>query len=184
MPVVDQGAAVHLRLTARMQEARDLPALSFVLCNELRALVEYRQAAIVGCGTAGRGTLLAHSGLVAVDADTPFALWIGEMVDALRPALIGLPPEAAMRRCATRMVRMPALEMNGQEVKSITSSRTPVVSRRDSASGAVVASRWPCRVTVRRSPWVSIVICMDSVHPTGRPVPAVRGLRASPTLRA
>jgi hypothetical protein len=96
MPVVDQGAAVHLRLTARMQEARDLPALSFVLCNELRALVEYRQAAIVGCGTAGRGTLLAHSGLVAVDADTPFALWIGEMVDALRPALIGLPPEAAM----------------------------------------------------------------------------------------
>jgi hypothetical protein len=95
-----------------------------------------------------------------------------------------VPPEAAMRRCATRMVRMPALEMNGQEVKSITSSRTPVVSRRDSASGAVVASRWPWRVTVRRSPWVSMVICMDSVHPTGRPVPAVRGLRASPTVRA
>lgn len=96
MPVVDQGAVVHLRLTAQMREARDLPALSFVLCNELRALVEYRQAAIVACDAAGRGTLLAHSGLVAVDADTPFALWLGEMVDALRPALIGLPSDAAM----------------------------------------------------------------------------------------
>jgi len=74
--------------------------------------------------------------------------------------------------------------LSGVQGKSITSSRTPVVSRRDSASGAVVASRWPWRVTVRRSPWVSMVICMDSVHPTGRPVPAVRGLRASPTLRA
>ncbi|MFN9128881.1 MAG: hypothetical protein ACK5V7_08675, partial [bacterium] len=87
---------MHLRLTAQMREARDLPALSFVLCNELRALVEYRQAAIVACDAAGRGTLLAHSGLVAVDADTPFALWLGEMVDALRPALIGLPSDAAM----------------------------------------------------------------------------------------
>ena len=96
MPGLDQGAAVHLRLTARMQEARDLPALSFVLCNELRALVEYRQAAIVACDAAGRGTLMAHSGLVAVDADTPFALWIAEVVDALRPALGALPPEAAM----------------------------------------------------------------------------------------
>ena len=91
MPGLDQGAAVHLRLTARMQEARDLPALSFVLCNELRALVEYRQAAIVACDAAGRGTLMAHSGLVAVDADTPFALWIAEVVDALRPALGALP---------------------------------------------------------------------------------------------
>ena len=96
MPGVDQDAAVHARLVARMHEARDLPALGFVLCNELRSLVEYRQAAIVACATTGRTALLAHSGLVAVDADTPFALWIAEVVDALRPGLVELPPAVAM----------------------------------------------------------------------------------------
>jgi len=96
MPGVDQDAAVHALLVARMHEARDLPALGFVLCNELRSLVEYRQAAIVACATTGRTALLAHSGLVAVDADTPFALWIAEVVDALRPGLVELPPAVAM----------------------------------------------------------------------------------------
>jgi multidrug efflux pump subunit AcrA (membrane-fusion protein) len=91
---VDPAAAVHLQLASRIRAAGDLASLSFALCNELRALVEYRQAAIVSFGRAGRATLAAHSGLAAIDADTPFALWMAEAMAALRPALEQRPPDA------------------------------------------------------------------------------------------
>ena len=87
MTAGDRAAAAHLQLASRIRAASDLPALSFVLCNELRTLVEYRQAAIVTFGRSGRATLAAHSGLAAIDADTPFALWMAEAMLALRPVL-------------------------------------------------------------------------------------------------
>ena len=71
------------------------------------------------------------------------------------------PPVAAMRRCAIKRVRMPALEMNGHLVKSTTISRTPVTSRCASSSGAVLVSRLPLMTTVRRSLCVWVVICMS-----------------------
>lgn len=89
----DPGAAVHLRIAARLRAAHDPAALAFVLCNELRALTDYRQAAIVAFGRGGRATLVAHSGLAAIDPDTPFALWIGEAMGALRPNLERLEPD-------------------------------------------------------------------------------------------
>lgn len=90
----DPAAATHLRLVARIRAAGDVPALAFVLCNELRALVDYRQAAIVAFGPRGRATLVAHSGLAAIDPDTPFALWIAEAMGASRAALESRAPEA------------------------------------------------------------------------------------------
>ena len=56
---------------------------------------------------------------------------------------------------------MPALEMNGHLVKSTTISRTPVTSSCASSSGAVLVSRLPLMMTVRRSVCVSAVICMQ-----------------------
>ena len=83
----DPGAALHLRLAARIRAASDGARLAFVLCNELRALIDYRQAAIITYGRGGRAALAAHSGLVVIDTDTPFALWIAEAMAALRPTL-------------------------------------------------------------------------------------------------
>lgn len=88
------GAEPYLRLAGRIRSATDLAELAFVLCNETRAVAEYRQAAIVTFGRGERGTLMAHSGLAAVDANTPFALWIAEAVAALRPAM-SMPPSSA-----------------------------------------------------------------------------------------
>ncbi len=87
-------AQPYLRLAERVRAAVDLAELAFVLCNDMRALAPYRQAAIVVFGRGGRPTLMAHSGLATVDADTPFALWIAEAVAALRPAL-PIPPASA-----------------------------------------------------------------------------------------
>jgi len=84
---VSYGAARHLALAERIRAAADVATLAFLLCNDLRALAEYRQAAIVAIGRGGRASLAAHSGLAAIDADTPFALWIAEAIAALRPAL-------------------------------------------------------------------------------------------------
>ncbi|MCA3132518.1 MAG: efflux RND transporter periplasmic adaptor subunit [Betaproteobacteria bacterium] len=93
-------AEPYLRLSGRIRAAGDLAELAFVLCNETRALVEYRQAAILVFGSGGRATLMTHSGLAAVDANTPFALWIAEAATALRPAL-PMPPASAAPLAAT-----------------------------------------------------------------------------------
>ena len=80
--------------------------------------------------------------------------------DGERFRATNFPPVVAIRRCAIKRVRMPALEMNGHLVKSTTISRTPVTSRCASSSGAVLVSRLPLMMTVRRSVCVSAMICM------------------------
>ncbi len=81
----------HVALGWKARQAGTQEALAFVCCNDTHALIPYRQAAVVAFESAGRSRLVAHSGLVAVEADSPYALWLGEMVAALRGRLETLP---------------------------------------------------------------------------------------------
>ncbi|GAA4325742.1 hypothetical protein GCM10023144_08390 [Pigmentiphaga soli] len=75
------------RLAARVHAARTPAELSFIFCNETRALAEYRQAALVAYGERRRTRLAAHSGLADVDANSPYALWLADVVRHVRPRL-------------------------------------------------------------------------------------------------
>lgn len=81
----------HAALSRKARLAGTREALAFVCCNETNALMPYRQAALVAFDGARRIRLVAHSGLVVVEPDSPYALWLGELASALRGRLESLP---------------------------------------------------------------------------------------------
>ncbi|MEX5808360.1 hypothetical protein AB6H35_27030 [Citrobacter freundii] len=54
--------ALFYSLAARVKAARSPEELGFVMCNDTRSLVEYRQAALLAVSATGRAQLAAHSG--------------------------------------------------------------------------------------------------------------------------
>lgn len=74
-------------LAAKVHAATRASDLAFVICNETRALVPYRQAALLSLVGRRRTRLVGHSGLADVEADSPYALWLADVVDHLRGQL-------------------------------------------------------------------------------------------------
>ncbi|MCW5581036.1 MAG: HlyD family efflux transporter periplasmic adaptor subunit [Luteimonas sp.] len=85
------SARIHHALGARARRAATPEALAFVCCNDTLELIPYRQAALVAFDALGRARLVAHSGLVSVEPDAPYALWLGEVAGAIRSQLESLP---------------------------------------------------------------------------------------------
>ena len=75
--------ALFYSLAARVKAARSPEELGFVICNDTRSLVEYRQAALLAVSATGRAQLAAHSGLSDTDRNTPYALWLRRYGDKL-----------------------------------------------------------------------------------------------------
>lgn len=92
-------------LAAKVRAARRAADLSFIICNETLALAPYRQAALIGYFGARRTRLVGHSGLADVEADSPYALWLAELADHLRPKLDALP--AGVRVLAVSPAMLP-----------------------------------------------------------------------------
>jgi hypothetical protein len=86
------SADLHLALVERARAATTLQALGFLACNATDTLLPYRQAALLGFDPLGRARLTAHSGLASVEADAPYALWLADLVNHLKPALAGIAP--------------------------------------------------------------------------------------------
>lgn len=91
-------------LAAKVRAAGRAADLAFVICNETHALADYRQAALVGYFGARRTRLVGHSGLADVEADSPYALWLAELADHLRPQLDALPAAARVLSLAPSML--------------------------------------------------------------------------------
>ncbi|CAA7623863.1 Membrane-fusion protein [Magnetospirillum sp. LM-5] len=64
--------AALLALEQQIRTAENAAALHFVIVNDIRMLVEYRQAALFSAD----GALLAVSGVDAVERSSPFAQWV------------------------------------------------------------------------------------------------------------
>ncbi|WP_391487784.1 efflux RND transporter periplasmic adaptor subunit [Leclercia tamurae] len=73
------------RLAARIARIKEYSELGFVICNETRQLVEYRQAALMRVTGEKRPQLVAHSGLNDVDRNTPYALWLAAVSAEIIP---------------------------------------------------------------------------------------------------
>jgi len=86
--------ALFYDLAAKVESARTAAELGFVICNHTRALVDYRQAALVTLPAGRRPQLVAHSGLADLDTNTPYALWLSEVARRVRGRCAELPPTA------------------------------------------------------------------------------------------
>ncbi|WMY72588.1 HlyD family efflux transporter periplasmic adaptor subunit [Buttiauxella selenatireducens] len=73
------SSAAFYQLAARVETINNAAELGFVICNETRLLVEYRQAALLSLTPSNRARLIAHSGLSDTDNNTPYALWLAEV---------------------------------------------------------------------------------------------------------
>lgn len=83
--------ATYFRLCQRLAGVRERAELGFVICNETRQLVEYRQAALLTLDEGNRARLIAHSGLSDTDRNTPYALWLAAVAKAIAPRCRALP---------------------------------------------------------------------------------------------
>jgi hypothetical protein len=92
-------------LVAKVHAAGTAAELGFVFCNETRALVPYRQAALVALGAPPRrAALAAHSGLADVEADAPYARWLAAVAEHLRSQLQELPAGARVLALAPSLL--------------------------------------------------------------------------------
>ncbi|HEX5843572.1 MAG TPA: HlyD family efflux transporter periplasmic adaptor subunit [Pseudomonas sp.] len=66
-----------LQLERRAREAQTLEGLGFVMVNETRQLLHYRQAALWSGGLLGR--VHAVSGLPQTDSNTPYTQWLAQL---------------------------------------------------------------------------------------------------------
>jgi hypothetical protein len=72
------------QLAMRAQEAEDVEQLGFTMVNETLGLLNYRQAAFFRTQLDGsQATLAAASGLANVGHESPFAVWLSQLVRAL-----------------------------------------------------------------------------------------------------
>ena len=77
------SASVFYALMGRVKAAHSPEELGFIICNETRALVDYRQAALLKYTATGRAQLVAHSGL-----------WLAAVAKAIAPQCAALPEGA------------------------------------------------------------------------------------------
>ncbi len=83
-------------LEYKVRSAATTAELAFVLCNDTRQVVDFRIAALVSFNGRLRTRLAGHSGLADVEADSPYALWLAEVADHLKPQLQDSPPQARL----------------------------------------------------------------------------------------
>src|SRR4051812_1001047 len=72
-----------LHLERRAFGAATPEALGFTIVNESSVLAPYRQAALFTVGATGGLSLSHASGLVTVSADTPYAVWLTQLANAI-----------------------------------------------------------------------------------------------------
>lgn len=83
-----EQSSVYSRLLQLEREARHAEtedALRFVLVNQTRRLVAYRQAVLVRLEGPGRFAVEAVSNVPVIDRDAPFVRWLTRVLKALRP---------------------------------------------------------------------------------------------------
>lgn len=98
------------RLAARIAKIKDYSELGFVICNETRQLVEYRQAALLRVTGEKQARLVAHSGLNDVDRNTPYALWLAEVSAEIIPRCQKLAEGARLLPLSPAMLSEPLQE--------------------------------------------------------------------------
>ncbi|MCY9860690.1 HlyD family efflux transporter periplasmic adaptor subunit [Escherichia coli] len=96
--------ALFYSLAARVKAARSPEELGFVICNDTRSLVEYRQAALLAVSATGRAQLAAHSGLSDTDRNTPYALWLAAVACDIAPRCAALPETARVMPLSPEML--------------------------------------------------------------------------------
>ena len=96
--------ALFYSLAARVKAARSPEELGFVICNDTRSLVEYRQAALLAVSATGRAQLAAHSGLSDTDRNTPYALWLASVACDIAPRCAALPETARVMPLSPEML--------------------------------------------------------------------------------
>ena len=96
--------ALFYSLAARVKAARSPEELGFVMCNDTRSLVEYRQAALLAVSATGRAQLAAHSGLSDTDRNTPYALWLASVACDIAPRCAALPETARVMPLSPEML--------------------------------------------------------------------------------
>ncbi|WP_404380354.1 efflux RND transporter periplasmic adaptor subunit [Caenispirillum salinarum] len=83
-----EQSSVYSRLLQLEREARHAEtedALRFVLVNQTRRLVAYRQAVLVRLEGPGRFAVEAVSNVPVIDRDAPFVRWLTRVLKTLRP---------------------------------------------------------------------------------------------------
>ncbi len=75
------GVLLQLQRRARQAESQELP---FILVNETRLLIPYRQATFWQIKADGTWKVAAVSGLAAPDPGAPFVLWLESIAKALK----------------------------------------------------------------------------------------------------
>jgi multidrug efflux pump subunit AcrA (membrane-fusion protein) len=75
-----QALATLLQLQRRAREAADEAELNFILANESYKLVRYRQAVV----WLGKGGVVALSGVVTPEANTPYVHWLQRVLQHLQ----------------------------------------------------------------------------------------------------
>lgn len=91
-------------LSAKVHGAKSAADLAFVFCNDTHALVDYRQAALVGFFGARRTQLAGHSGLSDIDSNSPYALWLADVANHVRKQLDALPAAARVLALSAAML--------------------------------------------------------------------------------
>lgn len=72
-----------LNLHQEARQAQTVEALRFVMVNQTRRLIAYRQAAFVTLSPSGRARLEAVSNVAAPDRDAPFSRWLDAAASAV-----------------------------------------------------------------------------------------------------
>lgn len=92
------------QLASRIESIADKAELGFVVCNETRQMVDYRQAALLALSPANRAHLVAHSGLSDVDRNTPYALWLAEVAQSIADKCRSLPASARVLHLTPELI--------------------------------------------------------------------------------
>ncbi len=97
--------AVLLQLEQEARRAETEDALRFVLVNQTRRLVAFRQAVLVRLHGPGRFVVEAVSNVPVIDREAPFVRWLGRVLMAARP---DLPPPSLLPPGTTTARRVDA----------------------------------------------------------------------------
>jgi hypothetical protein len=71
---------IYLGLAAGARAAATLSELQFLICNDSRGLLPFRQAMIFRRDVRGRWRLHCHSGLSAIEETSPYQLWLEALI--------------------------------------------------------------------------------------------------------
>lgn len=90
----NDNLATLLQLEAEARRAESEKALQFLMVNETRRLINYRQAFVITTAGAGSHRVEAASSLSIIDPNVPFVTWLESTVNKLPP---GASPTAAQK---------------------------------------------------------------------------------------